>query len=177
MAQPNKGTNTQNSGNTAAVCYRLAEPVAKELGLTLWDVRFVKEGASWYLRIYIDKEEEDVSIDDCVAMSHRMDKLLDEADPIPQSYCLEVCSPGVERELTRPEHFRYCEGWPVAVKLYHPVDGVKEFTGILQGYQDNILTIKTNDDNTKSFQKKETSCVHLIENWDEDNYGGETENE
>lgn len=177
MAQSDQENHTQGPGNTAAVCYRLAGPVAEELGLTLWDVRFLKEGASWYLRIYIDKDEEAVSIDDCVAMSRRMDKLLDEKDPIPQSYCLEVCSPGVARELTRPEHFRICEGRPVAVRLYHPVDDRKEFTGILQGCRDNILTIETEDGRTRSFHRKETSVVHLIENWDEDDYGGETENE
>lgn len=176
MAQTQKGK-AKGSGNIAAVCYRLAEPVAAELGLSLWDVRFIKEGASWYLRIYIDKEETDVSIDDCVAMSRRMDKLLDETDPISQSYCLEVSSPGVERELTRPEHFEICEGWPVLIKLIHPADGIKEIAGILQSYQDNTITIQTENGETKSFQKKETSSVHLIEDWDDDDNGGETENE
>ena len=93
--------NGKPAGGVAAVCYALAQPVAEELGLMLWDVRFVKEGATWYLRFIIDKEE-GVGIDDCVAMSRRMDKLLDEADPVPQSYVMEVESPGIERELTRP---------------------------------------------------------------------------
>ena len=101
-----------------AVCRRLAEPVAQELGLTLWDVRFVKEGASWYLRFMIDKPE-GVSIDDCVAMSRRMNPILDEADPIAHAYCMEVMSPGVERELTRPEHFAACAGMPV-VSCFSP---------------------------------------------------------
>ena len=90
--------------NTVAVCTRLARPVAEELGLQLWDVRFVKEGADWYLRFFIDREG-GVTINDCEEMSRRLDKLLDEADPIACSYCLEVSSPGVERELIRPEHF------------------------------------------------------------------------
>ena len=93
------------SGGTAAVVAGMAGPVAEEFGLMLWDVRFVKEGASWILRIIIDKESEPVSINDCVDLSRRMSTLLDEADPIPQSYCLEVTSPGANRELTRPEHF------------------------------------------------------------------------
>ena len=80
------------AGNTVAVCTRLAQPVAEELGLQLWDVRFVKEGADWYLRFFIDREG-GVTIDDCEEMSRRMDKLLDEADPIACSYCLEVSSP------------------------------------------------------------------------------------
>ena len=176
MTKAGKSGGAPNAGNTAAVCYRLAGPVAAELGYYLWDVRFVKEGATWYLRIFIDKDG-GVTIDDCVEMSHRMDKLLDEADPIPQSYCLEVCSPGIERELTRPAHFELCEVMAVAVSLYSPVDGMREFAGILAGYQDNVITIETEAGVTRSFNKKETSSVHLIDDEDEDEYGGETENE
>jgi ribosome maturation factor RimP len=176
MAQSKKKSQT-NSGNTAAVCYRLAQPVADELGLSLWDVRYIKEGASWYLRLFIDKSDADVSINDCIAMSRRMDKILDEADPIDGSYCLEVCSPGIERELTRPEHFELCQGWPVTVKLIRPLDGVREYTGILTGYKDALITIQTHEANTLSFQKKETSVVHLAENWDDEESGGITDNE
>ena len=166
-----------NPDNTAAVCYRLAQPEAEALGLKLWDVQFVREGPTWYLRIYIDKEDDNVSIDDCVAMSRRMDKVLDEADPIKQSYCLEVCSPGMERELTRPEHFREYEGYPVLVRLHRPVDGIREFEGILAGFDDKNVTVQVDDDNTITFTKKEISSVRLIQDWDEVDYGGETENE
>ena len=103
-------------GSTAEVCYRLAQPEADALGLKLWDVRFVKEGSTWYLRIFIDREDARVSIEDCVAMSRRMDKVLDEADPINHSYCLEVSSPGVALKLTRPEHLKSTwagRSWPV----------------------------------------------------------------
>ena len=82
----------------------LAAPIAKELGYDLWDVRFVKEGAEWYLRIFIDKPD-GIGIDDCVAMSRAINDPLDRLDPIDQAYCLEVCSPGLNRELTRDEHF------------------------------------------------------------------------
>lgn len=97
----------------------IAEPIAVSLGLTLWDVRFDREGHDYFLRIYIDKAEH-VSIDDCVAMSQAMDKPLDEADPIEESYSLQVSSPGVERKLTRPEHFTWAEGRKVMVKLHGP---------------------------------------------------------
>ncbi|HIZ20166.1 MAG TPA: ribosome maturation factor RimP [Firmicutes bacterium] len=178
-AQGGPGRAGQGKGNTAAVCYRLAQPVAQELGLALWDVRFVKEGATWFLRIFIDREDGDVSMDDCVAMSRRMDKVLDEADPIPQSYCLEVSSPGVERELTRPEHFSLCEGWPVVVRLIRPLpDGAREVAGILSGCADGAIHITTEDGADRSFSKKEISSVRLMDDelWDDDN-GGETENE
>ena len=91
----------KEKGNTVAAVWQIAQPIAESLGLELWDVRFVKEGADWFLRIFIDKED-GVSIDDCEAMSRAIDKPLDDADPISQSYCLEVSSPGVERELVRP---------------------------------------------------------------------------
>lgn len=155
-------------GGTAALTAKLAAPVAEELGLLLWDVRFVKEGASWILRIVIDKEDEPVSIDDCVAMSRRMSTLLDEADPIPQSYCLEVTSPGAERELTRPEHFAYYEGWAVAVRLYRPLDGEREFAGLLKGFDGHRVTIEEEDGGERSFEKKEIASVHVIEDWDEE---------
>ena len=100
---------------TAGVCFRLAQPEAAALGLELWDVRFVREGPTWFLRIYIDKNDGYISVDDCVAMSRRMDKILDEADPIPHAYCLEVCSPGIERELVRPEHFKSLKGTPLCM--------------------------------------------------------------
>ena len=94
--------------------------IAGALELLLWDIRFVKEGATWILRVVIDREDEPVSINDCVAVSRRLSPVLDEADPIPQSYCLEVTSPGADRELTRPEHYAYYEGYPVNLKFYRP---------------------------------------------------------
>ena len=87
-----------------AKVWDLAEPVARELGLSLWDVRFEKEGASYFLRILIDKEG-GVDINSCEAMSRKIDPLLDEADPIPQSYYLEVWSAGMDRTLERDFHF------------------------------------------------------------------------
>lgn len=153
--------NKKAGGNTVAVCRRLAEPVAAELGLNLWDVRFVKEGASWYLRFIIDREE-GVSIDDCVNMSRRMNPILDEADPISHAYCMEVMSPGIERELTRPEHFDYCTGWAVVVRLIRPLNGEREFAGLLKGLQDNRVTIET-EDGDLSFDRKEISIVHVID--------------
>ncbi len=155
-------------GGTVARVTALAEPVADELGLLLWDVRFVKEGATWILRLIIDRPDTPVSIDDCVAMSRRMSDLLDEADPIPQSYCLEVTSPGAERELTRPEHFAYYEGWAVAVRLYRPLDGTREFAGLLREYADASLTIEEEDGTRRTFDKKDVACVHAIEDWDDD---------
>lgn len=155
-------------GNTVAVCRALAEPYAKELGLMLWDVRFVKEGASWYLRYLIDKDG-GVTIDDCVALSRLLNPALDEADPIAQSYCLEVMSPGIERELTRPEHFEAYLDCAIVVKLIRPRDGVREFAGILDSCsEDGTVTLTDENGETLQFEKKDIALVHVIDDWDED---------
>lgn len=83
----------------------LAEPLAKELGLIIWDVTFTKEGRGWYLRIFIDKEG-GVGIDDCVDLTRAINPVLDSEDPIPQEYTLEVSSPGINRKLTRRSTLR-----------------------------------------------------------------------
>ena len=123
--------------NSAEKVYSLIKQTVEEQGVSLWDVRFLKEGASWYLRVYIDKPE-GISIDDCTNVSHAIDPIIDEADPIDVSYYLEVCSPGVERELTKPRHFENSVGKTVKLKLYKPFDGVKEFTGVLKSADGDV---------------------------------------
>ena len=119
----------------------LGEPIAKELGLSLWDVRFEKEGASWFLRYIIDKETP-VTFDDCEAFSRRVDKLLDEEDFIEQSYYLDVSSPGIERELKRDEHFEKSIGKEVKVSLIRPDEnGNKLYIGLLNRYENKSVYI------------------------------------
>ncbi len=152
-----------------ATVTELVSPITAEQGVMLWDVRFVKEGATWILRVVIDKEEDSVSINDCVAVSRQLSTILDEVDPIPQSYCLEVTSPGADRELTRPDHFTYYEGFPVEVKLYRAQEnGQKEIAGILERYADNILTLRLEDDTLCTFEKKAIAAVHAIDEFDMD---------
>ena len=156
-------------GGIAGAVAPLAEPITKELGLMLWDIRFVKEGATWILRVVIDREDAPVSINDCVDVSRRLSPVLDEADPIEQSYCLEVASPGADRELTRPEHFAYYESYPVCLKLYRPDDkGQKEIAGILLGLtEDGGIAIQTEDDETLVLDKKAVAAVHAIDEWED----------
>ena len=164
MAEKKRG-----SGGIAAVCRELAEPLAASLGLSLWDVRFVKEGADWYLRIVIDKEE-GVSINDCVDMTHLINPVLDKEDPIPQSYCLEVMSPGIERELTRPEHFEAFLGLPVTVRLIRAdAAGEKEIVGLLNEYTNETLTLETESGEVRQISRKDISTVKAVDLWDEDN--------
>ncbi|MBQ2999704.1 MAG: ribosome maturation factor RimP [Clostridia bacterium] len=118
------------NASVAEVVRALAEPVAEEIGCWVWDVEFVKEGARRILRITIDSEE-GITIDDCEKMHRAIDPILDEADPIEEQYYLEVSSPGVERELRTEEHVMACEGWDVEVRLYAPLNGAKNFRGVL----------------------------------------------
>lgn len=120
------------AGGTAGRAYELAKPLAGELSLSLWDVVFEKEGAAWYLRIYIDKPE-GVSLSDCEAFSRPFNKILDDLDFIKESYIFEVGSPGLARVLSRPEHFESCLGRAVRAVFFHPTDGVREITGTLGG--------------------------------------------
>ena len=119
----------------------LAAPIAAEQGCTLWDVEYVKEAGTWFLRVYIDKEG-GVSINDCEAVSRPLSDKLDEADPIEGSYTLEVSSAGANRVLKKPEHFAAFLGSEVEVRLYRPVDGKKEFTGVLEGYENGDVLLE-----------------------------------
>lgn len=146
--------------NTALKVEEIVKPYADELGIDIWDVTFAKEGADWYLRIFIDKEG-GVDMNDCVDMTHAITKPLDEADPISQSYLLEVSSPGVERELTRDEHFEKYIGSDVMMRTIRAIDGVRDFNGKLVSYENKNITIKLQDDSEITVTKKETSYVKL----------------
>lgn len=146
--------------NTVQRVEEIIKPFADELGLDIWDVRFTKEGADWYLRVFIDKDG-GISIDDCVDLTHAITKPLDEADPISQSYMLEVSSPGVERELTRDEHFEKYVGSPVMLRAIRPIDGVRDFNGIMTAFEDKKITVKLEDETEITLDKKDTSYVKL----------------
>lgn len=144
--------------NAAERVYSLIEETVKQQGVTLWDVRFLKEGANWYLRVFIDSEK-GIGIDDCTNVSHAIDPIIDEADPIDKSYYLEVCSPGIERELTRDWHFEWAKGKKVKLRLYKALDGKKEFEGILSGVGDSLTLTAENE--TISFSKESVSKAYL----------------
>ncbi len=147
-------------GNVVAAVTELAKPIAEELGLELWDIRFLKEGTDWFLRIFIDKAE-GVNITDCEAFSRAINDPLDELDPIEQSYCLEVCSPGLERDLVRPEHFVRCTGEKIKVKFIRPINNVREFSGVLESSDGNRIVLRLEDGSAMEIDKKETSYIKL----------------
>lgn len=137
----------------------LAEPIVDKAGCELWDVEYVREAGQWYLRVYIDKEG-GVSIDDCEAVSRALDPVLDERDPIPESYIFEVSSAGAERRLYRPSDFERFMGEPVTVKLYRARGGSKEYVGTLAGFEDGAVTLLVNGESLR-FEKAEVASVHL----------------
>lgn len=120
----------------------LARPVVEDDGCELWSVEYVREAGSWYLRVFIDKDG-GVGIDDCERISRRLDPILDEADPIPDSYVFEVGSAGAERELKRPSDFEKFMGSEVEVKLYQPYEGKKSLVGKLEAYENGDITISS----------------------------------
>ena len=138
---------------------QLALPIAEQAGCSLWDVEYVKEAGSWFLRIYIDKEG-GVSIDDCEAVSRPLSDALDEADPIEGSYVLEVSSAGADRVLKKEEHFQQFVGAEVEVRLYRPREGKKEFVGDLVSWEDGNVTLTMAGEQVL-FEKKEVAQVRL----------------
>lgn len=146
-------------GGTAKRVYDIVAPIADGLGLEIWDIRYVKEGSAWFLRIFIDKDG-GIDIDDCERFSRAIDAPLDERDPIKESYYLEVSSAGLGRELTKPEHFAKMTGEEVTVKLIRPKDNEKEFVGILTGFENGTVII-SNETGEHKFEKNEISKVKL----------------
>ena len=136
-----------------------ARPVVEANGCQLWDVEFVREGSERYLRVYIDKDG-GIDIEDCERIHRALDPILDEKDPIAESYHFEVCSAGLERALKRPGDFERFMGSPVLVKLYRPHNGLKEFPGILRGYEEGRVTVEAGKE-TITFEKSQIALVRL----------------
>ncbi len=136
-----------------------ARPVVEANGCKLWDVEYVREGAERFLRLYIDKDG-GVDIDDCEKIHRAVDPILDEKDPISESYHFEVCSAGLERALKRPPDFQQFMGSPIVVKLYRPRNGLKEIPAVLTGYEDGRITVTAGKE-TIQFEKSEVALVRL----------------
>ena len=161
MAKPGK----PQQGSAVKVVEALVRPVVEGMNLRLWDVRFEKEGPDWFLRVLIDRDEP-LDTDTCEAVSRAIDPLLDEADPIEQSYYLEVGSPGLGRRLNRPEHYEAVKGQKISVKLYKANEnGTKEFSGILTSRTGSTITVET-PAGPVSFEASAASTVRLCDDED-----------
>ena len=139
----------------------LLDPVAQANGVSLYDIEMVKEGGEKILRLYIDKDQ-GVDLDDCERVSRAAEAVLDEHDPIDAAYYLEVSSPGIERKLSKPEHFAKFIGHKIAIRLYGPVNGRKKFKGQLTSYESSELTLTEEDGTTNVFQQSQISNCKLV---------------
>ena len=135
-------------------------PLMEEFGFELVDVEYVKEGGSWYLRAYIDKEG-GITVNDCEAVARRMNDLLDEEDFVEESYIFEVSSPGLGRPLKKEKDYIRSIGKDVEIRTYRAINRSKEFTGALKAYTDDTVTIETGDGEEMTFQKKEIARIRL----------------
>ena len=145
--------------NYEARAESLLGPIVERVGVSIYDVEYVKEGNDWYLRVYIDKPE-GVNINDCEVVNRALSAKMDELDFIDDAYILEVSSPGLGRALKKERHFEKSIGQEVEVKTYKAIDKEKQFVGILQSYEDGVITIDTGKKEMK-FEKADVASVRL----------------
>lgn len=155
----------KKSGSTVHRIAELAKPLCDELGLNLWDVKFEKEGVTWYLRVFIDKDD-GINIDDCESFSRPFNKLLDETDPISQSYVFEVSGPGIGRELRKPEHFERFIGERIRIRFIRARNGEKEAIGVLKGFSKPDITVSFDGAEDEVISLSECAYVKLFDDED-----------
>ena len=155
-----RGVGMAKVSNTEKKILPILVPIVAERNLELVDLEFVKEGANWYLRVYIDKEG-GVDIDDCELVSRALEAKLDTEDPIEQPYILEVSSPGIDRPLKKDADFEKYRGEIIDLKLYKAVDGQKQFQVKLLGLADGIISVENEEEKVITFAQKDVASVRL----------------
>lgn len=144
----------------------LLQKKIEELGYKLYDVQYVKEGQNYFLRIYIEKENGSIDLNDCEKVNDGINDLLDTADYIKEQYFLEVSSTGVEKILRKDKHLADNIGVEVEVKLFKPINKQKEFVGVLENFNEDEITLKIKNNEIK-LNRKDISLIKTIYNWDE----------
>lgn len=139
---------------------QLIQPLIDANNFELVDVEFVKEGSDWYLRVYIDKDG-GITVDDCELISRAFNEILDREDYISEQYIFEVSSPGLMRPLKKEKDYKRSVGKLIDIKLYKPVNKCKEFTGVLDSYDKDTVTIKMDDDTQKTFDRSNLAMIRL----------------
>lgn len=145
--------------NYEARTEELLLPIAEQYGVEIYDVEYVKEGNEWYLRAYIDKPE-GVNIIDCENVSRALSDVLDKEDFVEEAYILEVSSPGLGRTLKKDKHLEKSIGKEVEIRLYKPIDKCKEFSGVLEKFDKDVITI-TIDGKESSFKRSDIALIRL----------------
>ncbi len=139
---------------------QLVLPVLKENNFELYDVEYVKEAGTFYLRVFIDKEG-GISINDCELVSRRLSDLLDEKDFIPDAYIFEVSSPGLGRTLKKEKHLQKSLGEEVEIKLFKAIDKQKEFTGYLERFTEEVIVLRDEKDQEREFERSNIAMIRL----------------
>ena len=138
----------------------LITPILDRMNFELVDVEYVKEGGTWYLRAYIDKEG-GITVNDCEAVAREMNEILDREDFVEDSYVFEVSSPGLGRPLKKEKDYIRSMGKEVEIRTYRAINREKEFYGIFSAYDENTVTIKTEDGTEMSFEKSDIALIRL----------------
>ena len=145
----------------------LIQKKVEDLGYILYDVQYAKEGQNYFLRIFIEKEDGAIDLNDCEKVNDGINDLLDTADYIKEQYFLEVSSTGVEKILRKDKHLKDNIGNEVEVKLFKPINKQKEFIGILEDFTENEITLKLENDESINIDRKDISLIKKTFNWDE----------
>lgn len=138
----------------------LLQPIVDRLGFELVDVEYVKEGSTWYLRAYVDKEG-GITINDCEAVSRAFSEKLDEKDFIDEAYIMEVSSPGLGRPLKKEKDFARSIGKEVEIRTFRPINHEKEFYGVLTAYDADRVTVQAEDGEEQIFERKDIALIRL----------------
>lgn len=150
-----------NFSRIESAVYDTAVPVAEELGFFVYDVEYVKEGGARFLRIFLDKPEGGISIDECEQFSRAFSEVFDKSDPISENYYLEVSSPGIERKIRRREHFELNKGETVDVGLYKAIDGLKTVVGELVGLDEDDNVVLLSGGEEVKIPLKQTTVINV----------------
>lgn len=145
----------------------LIQNKVEELGYILYDVQYAKEGQNYFLRIFIEKEDGTIDLNDCEKVNDGINDLLDTADYIKEQYFLEVSSTGVEKVLRKDKHLKDNIGNEVEIKLFKPINKQKEFIGILEDFSEDEITLKLENDENINIDRKDISLIKTTFNWDE----------
>lgn len=143
----------------------LQKPI-EDLGYSLYDVQYVKEGQNYFLRVFIEKEEGTIDLNDCEKVNDGINDILDTADYIKEQYFLEVSSTGIEKVLRKDKHLRAHLGEEIEIKLFKPVEGKKELTGTLEGFDENNVTLKIEDNSNINLARKDISLIKTVYDWE-----------
>ena len=139
----------------------ILKPIAENCGVVIYDVDYLKEAGDWYLRAYIDRKPDGVTIDDCETVSRAYSDALDEADLIADAYILEVSSPGLGRQLKKDRHLAYSIGEEVEGRTFQEVNGSKDFTGILRAYDKDTVTIEPDGGGEIVLSRRNLAVIRL----------------